>query len=185
MPHRYTSARFVGRDDAFVRVASVLQSATAGDAGALLVEGTAGVGATRFIDETVRRVGALQEPMLVLRGEAYGPGTDRPYGPIIRALRPALGALPDDELAIVLGSAVDELVRLMPDLADRLGAPAGGSVRLTTVPERRQARLLEGVLGTIGRLSERRPVLLVVEDLHRADAGTRTLVSFLARIARS
>ncbi len=33
--------------------------------------------------------------------------------------------------------------------------------------------------------SERRPVLLVMEDLHRADAGTRTLVSFLARIARA
>jgi DNA-binding CsgD family transcriptional regulator/tetratricopeptide (TPR) repeat protein len=30
-----------------------------------------------------------------------------------------------------------------------------------------------------------RPVLLAMEDLHRADAGTRTLVSFLARIART
>ena len=53
------------------------------------------------------------------------------------------------------------------------------------MPERRQPRLLEGVLGVLGRLGERRPVLLVVEDLHRADAGTRTLVTFLARIART
>ena len=53
------------------------------------------------------------------------------------------------------------------------------------MPERRQARLLEGILGVLGRLGERRPVLLVMEDLHRADAGTRTLVTFLARIARS
>jgi DNA-binding CsgD family transcriptional regulator/tetratricopeptide (TPR) repeat protein len=45
--------------------------------------------------------------------------------------------------------------------------------------------LLEGVLGVLSRLAERAPVLLVMEDLHRADAGTRTLVSFLARIARS
>src|SRR6188472_2480805 len=186
MPARYTSARFVGREDAFARLASLLQSAAAGDAGALMVDGTAGVGATRFIDETTRRVAALSEPMLVVRGGAFGPGTDRPYAPVIRALRPALAGLSDDELAIVIGSASDELVRLLPELCNRLASRSDdGRVPFTTVPERRQARLLEGVLGVLSRLSERRPVLLVIEDLHRADAGTRTLVSFLARIARS
>lgn len=186
MPATYTSARFVGREDAFTRLASLLQSASSGAAGALMIDGTAGVGSTRFIDETIRRVAALQEPMLVVRGGAFGPGTDRPYAPLIRALRPVLADLSDAELAVVIGSATDELVRLLPELDARIGAAAEGSrVRLTTVPERRQARLLEGVLGVLGRLSERRPVLLVMEDLHRADAGTRTLVSFLARIARA
>ena len=52
-----------------------------------------------------------------------------------------------------------------------------------TAPERRQARTLEGILGLLGRLGERRPVVLVLEDLHRADAATRALVTFLARIA--
>ena len=184
MAARFTSARFVGREDAFTRLASVLQAASAGDAGALLIEGTAGVGATRFIDEAVRRVGALQEPMLVIRGGAYGPGTDRPYGPFIRALRPTLAALSDAELEHVTGTAAVELIRLLPELAPRLGERPHERPQ-TTVPERRQARLLEGVLGVIGRLSELRPVLLVIEDLHRADAATRTLLSFLARIARS
>ena len=36
----------------------------------------------------------------------------------------------------------------------------------------------------LGRLGERRPVALVLEDLHRADAATRALVRFLSRIAR-
>jgi DNA-binding CsgD family transcriptional regulator/tetratricopeptide (TPR) repeat protein len=186
MPARYTSARFVGREDAFARLASLLQSASTGDAGALMIDGTAGVGVTRFIDEATHRVAALHEPMLVVRGGAYGPGTDRPYAPVIRALRPALATLQDDELAAVIGSASNELIRLLPELEPRLGArPDDGRAPSTTVPERRQARLLEGVLGVLSRLSERRPVLLVIEDLHRADAGTRTLVSFLARIARS
>ena len=35
----------------------------------------------------------------------------------------------------------------------------------------------------LGRLGERQPVVLVLEDLHRADAATRALVTFLARIA--
>ena len=37
----------------------------------------------------------------------------------------------------------------------------------------------------LGRLAERSPVLLIVEDIHHADAATRALCSFLARIARS
>ena len=186
MPVTFTSARFVGREDAFAKLAAVLRSASSGDAGALLIDSSAGVGATRFVDEAVRRVGALQEPMLVLRGDVHVAGAERPYAPIVRALRPALQALTDEELGTVVGSAANELARLLPELADRLdGGDDGPGPALTTVQERRQPRLLEGVLGVISRLSERRPTLLVIEDLHRADAGTRTLVSFLARIARS
>jgi len=186
MPTTYTSARFVGRDDAFLRLATLIRSSSAGQAGALLVDGTAGVGVTRFIDEAVARVAGLREPMLVVRGGAFGPGTDRPYASFIRALRPVLTALDDAELAAVAGSARDELGRLIPELGERLTRVSGASSgALRTVPERRQARLLEGVLGVLSRLSERHPVLLVMEDLHRADAGTRTLMSFLIRIARS
>jgi DNA-binding CsgD family transcriptional regulator/tetratricopeptide (TPR) repeat protein len=175
----------VGREDAFTKVATVLQSASAGDSGTLLLDGTAGVGTTRFIDEVISRVDALREPMTVLRGCAFGDATDPPYAPLVRALRPALAGLPDEALADVMGRATDELLRLLPELGARLGAREGaGGPALTTVPERRQARLLEGILGVLGRLGERRPALLVIEDLHRADAGTRTLVTFLARIAR-
>ncbi|HYH92594.1 MAG TPA: LuxR C-terminal-related transcriptional regulator [Candidatus Saccharimonadales bacterium] len=184
MPARFTSARFVGREDAFAKLAEVLRSAASGDAGALLIEASAGVGATRFVDETVRRVGALEEPMLVLRGNVHVAGAESPYAPIVRALRPALAGLTDAELATVVGSAANELAGLLPELRDRLADADAGRPTYTTVLERRQPRLLESVLDVVGRLSERRPVLLVVEDLHRADAGTRTLVSFLARIAR-
>ena len=163
----------------------MLQSATAGAAGTLLLEGTAGVGTTRFIDEVISRLDALHEPMTVLRGCSFGEATDPLHAPLVRALRPALAELPDDALAEIMGQATDELLRLLPELATRLGAGReAGSHALTTVPERRQARLLEGILGVMGRLGERRPALLVIEDLHRADAGTRTLVTFLARIAR-
>ena len=128
--------------------------------------------------------------MTVLRGCAFGPGTDAPYGPLVRALGRPSPSSPDDELRSVMGTATDELVRLLPELGPRVEGESDGDGEtprrhLTTVPERRQARLLEGVLGVLGRLGERRPLLLVIEDLHRADAATRTLVSFLSRIARS
>ena len=56
MPARYTSARFVGREDAFAKLATVIRSSAAGESATLLIDGTAGVGTSRFIDEAIRRV---------------------------------------------------------------------------------------------------------------------------------
>ena len=38
------------------------------------------------------------------------------------------------------------------------------------------------VLGLLAELSERAPVLLILEDLHWADASTRDLLTFLLRM---
>ena len=181
MPASYTSARFVGREVAFARLASVLDDAAGGRARTLILGGTAGVGVTRFLDEGMTRISELSEPWTILRGGAWPCGADDPYGPVVRAIDPALHALDDAELATVLGPATAEVVRLMPDLAARLGERA---TQITSAPERRQARTLEAILGMLGRLGERRPVALVLEDLHRADAATRALVRFLSPIAR-
>ena len=186
MPARYTSARFVGREEAFGRLAARLDDAAHGRARTILIAGTAGVGVTRFIDEATERMAAVANPMAVLRATAWPAGADEPYGPIVRAIGPTLRALPPDELAQRLGSASSEIVRLLPGLGERLATTSGWvSDASVTAPERRQARTMEGVLGLLGRLGEDRPVVLVLEELHRADAATRALVTFLARISRT
>jgi Predicted ATPase len=183
MPGRYTSARFVGREVAFARLASVLDDAAGGRSRSLIIGGTAGVGVTRFLDEASARVADLAAAWTILRGGAWPSGADAPYGPVIRAIGPTLRGLPDRELDEVLGAAAGELLRLLPDLAARVGAKPPAAETLTA-PERRQARTLEGVLGVLGRLGERQPVALILENLHRSDAATRALVTFLIRIAR-
>ena len=184
MPATYSSARFVGRDEVFARLAAGLDDAAHGRTRMLLLDGTAGVGVTRFLDEAAARMRALGEPMTILRAAAWPASADEPYGPIVRAIGPTLRALPAEDLADLLGPATREVVRLLPDLEPRLcevGAMTGSGG--PTAPERRQARTLEGILGLLGRLGERRPVVLVLEDLHLADAATRALVAFLARIS--
>ncbi|MBI3749511.1 MAG: AAA family ATPase, partial [Chloroflexi bacterium] len=181
MPARYTSARFVGREAAFARLAAVLEDVAGGRSRSLILGGTSGVGVSRFLDEATSRVGELVAPWTILRGAAWPSGAEAPYGPVIRAIGPALRGLPDPELCEVLGPATADIVRLLPDLAARLAlADHRGE---TVAPERRQARTLEGILGVLGRLGERRPVALVLEDLHRSDAASRALVTFLIRVA--
>ena len=64
------------------------------------------------------------------------------------------------------------------------GIPAPRSSALED-PERRQPRALEGLLRWLGRVAAERPVVLVLEDLHAADAATGAFATFVARIARN
>jgi DNA-binding CsgD family transcriptional regulator/tetratricopeptide (TPR) repeat protein len=185
MPAGYTSARFVGRDSAFARLAPALESATAGIPTTVLVEGAGGVGVSRFLTEATSRLTALAEPFTVLRGGSAPAATDEPYAAVLQALRPILTSTSDDDLVALLGPSVEDHLRLMPELHGRLArlgaVPDRPSV---TSAERRQARLLEGILGVLGRLGERKPLMLVLEDLHHADAGTRAFATFLAQVQR-
>ncbi len=186
MPATMNSARFVGRDAGFVRLAAALELAADGEATTVLLEGPGGVGVTRFVDELARRVTSLGEPFTIVRGRSYRPAADEPYGAIIRALRPIFQAADDVELAALAGPAAEDIVRLFPEVVSRLTNAGALPDRPTrTALQRRQGRVLEGLLGVVGRLAERRPVLLVLEDLHDADAGTREFVAFTSRIRRT
>ena len=140
--------------------------------------GSASVGSST---KASRASPSLSEPWTILRSGAWPCGADDPYAPVVRAIGPALRALDDAALEAVLGPATIEVIRLLPDLAVRIGEPVEA---IASAPERRQARTLEAILGLLGRMGDRHPVALVLEDLHRADAATRALVRFLSRIAR-
>jgi DNA-binding CsgD family transcriptional regulator/tetratricopeptide (TPR) repeat protein len=186
MPATMNYARFVGRDAAFVRLAPALEAASDGVATTVLLEGPGGVGVSRFVTELGRRVTGLDDSFVVVRGRAYRPGSDEPYGAIIRALRPVFTAVDDAELARLAGPAAEDVVRLFPEVVGRLSAAGVLPDRPTsTALERRQGRVLEALLGVVGRLAERQPVLFVIEDLHDADAGSRAFVSFSSRIRRA
>jgi DNA-binding CsgD family transcriptional regulator/tetratricopeptide (TPR) repeat protein len=181
---RFASARFVGRGSAFGRMAGVLDATTEGRASTLFVAGTGGVGVSRFLTEALSRLERLQDPVTVLRGRAY-PAPDEPYAPVLRALEPTLTRVDDDDLAQVIGTSAEDVARLLPGFRLRLAQAALLPARPTiTSPERRQARLLESIVGVLGRLAERQPVVMVIEDLNHADGGTRALVAFLARVIR-
>lgn len=177
-------ARFVGREPEFARLAEALDRAGTGSASIVLLAGPSGMGASRFLDEANARLGAGSAPPIILRGVAHGPA-DPPYAAVRDALTPALAELGDAELSAVLGPGAGDEVRLFPALEGRLrdlGAVPGPAGIVS--PERRQPRILEGLLGVLDRLGRRRTVLLELEDLHAADAATLATMSFISRIAR-
>jgi DNA-binding CsgD family transcriptional regulator/tetratricopeptide (TPR) repeat protein len=185
-PHRRLwSDRFVGRDRLLERIAVGLQSAADGRPTTLLLSGTAGLGLSRLLSETRRRIEALAEPFVAVHGVALPATSGVPYAPVTTALEHLLAPLPDDELTALIGPTGDAITRLVPGLRPRVEG-------LGLLPERprivatewREARMFEAVLGLLERLGERRPVALLLEDLHYADAATRSLATFLARVTR-
>jgi DNA-binding CsgD family transcriptional regulator/tetratricopeptide (TPR) repeat protein len=185
MAATFTSARFVGRERELARIAAALEATAAGRSTTILIAGAGGVGVSRLLTETGQRLAGLAEPFEVIRCRARPGRSGDPYAPLSVALTRLLDRIPDADLPALMETGAQEILRLVPDARDRLAAlgllPAGPT---TIDPERRQTRMLEAILGLLTRLGERRPVLLILEDLHDADAGTRALAAFLARVSR-
>ena len=176
---------FVGREPELRRLAAALERAAEGRPSHVLVRAPAGRGATRLIVELRHRLAVAPEAAVVLAGTAYAPLSGVPYAPLAIALGDALDGVDDGRLPALLGTAAHDVARLLPAVGERLIA-LGVAVEPPPVsaPDRRQGRFFEGILRLLGRLADGRPVLLVLEDLQLADAGTRELVAFLARTAR-
>jgi DNA-binding CsgD family transcriptional regulator/tetratricopeptide (TPR) repeat protein len=160
-------ATLVGRDAELSRFRALLDEAASGRAVAALVGGDAGVGKSRLVAEVVSIASA--RGFTVLSGQCAEIGDSVPYLPFADAIR---SSSPEIEAAV---KARPVLARLLPDGGD--GPHAEGDWSGLT-----RQQMFGAVLGLLAELSERAPVLLVLEDLHWADASTRDLVTFLLRM---
>jgi DNA-binding NarL/FixJ family response regulator len=158
----------VGREDELGRLLRLLDDAEEGRSVVALVSGDAGVGKSRLVAEATRLAAA--RGFTVLSGQCAELGDSVPYLPLADALRGAAHS-----------GAVRDALSSRPALSMLL--PEGGGI---TVDSDRSGlarqQMFGGVLGLLTELAAAGPVLLVLEDLHWADASTRDLVTFLSRM---
>ena len=177
---RMTSPIFIGRDGEVDQLGEVIGGAAAGIPSTVLIGGEAGIGKTRLIRELSTR--ARDRGLLVLDGDCVSFGSDEalPFAPIAAALRALVREVDRPTLDSLVDESTGELARLVP----QLGGTPDETPLMTARPNWAQTRLFEGLLTLLGRLGERVPTLLILEDLHWADRSTRNILSFLARNAR-
>jgi DNA-binding CsgD family transcriptional regulator/tetratricopeptide (TPR) repeat protein len=174
MGGRVASPTLVGRVEELELLEAARGRAADADPAVVLVGGEAGVGKTRLIAELTSR--CVTEGTRVLSGGCVPVGDGAlPYAPIVEALRTLLGDVGVGAVRELVGPSWPELARLLPALGEPEAGPAGQAA---------QARLFELLLGLLGGLAERAPLVLVVEDLHWADRSTRDLLAFLVRNLR-
>src|SRR5215468_3431791 len=172
---------FTGRTAERRRLIERLEESRAGQGGVVLLAGEPGIGKTRLlaeVAETARAQGAL-----VLWGRCYEGEAARPFGPFAEVLGEYVRTAAPEVLRADLGLHAAPLTRLLPGLRARLpDIPEP----VTLEPHEERVRLLDAVAQSLLALASRVPVVLVLDDLHWADAGTVTLLRHVARfVARA
>ncbi len=168
------AAPWVGREAALDRLRALAHEAAAGSSGLVWIGGDGGIGKTRLVAE----LAAALPDFDVLYGRCDEEEIF-PYGPWIDLLRPRLDAMGGTELAAVLGGGASNLIRLLPELRQRL--PSDGDPGPVADPETERHLLFLAVARVVTRLARRRPLLLVLDDLHWADRSSLLLARHVAR----
>jgi len=170
---------FVGREDFLARLEAALDAAAAGRGRAVVVTGESGIGKTRLLDELASRTGAGRAS--VLAAWCYeGEGTP-PYWPWVQMLRTAIADQSPEDALLDMGAGAADLAALVPAIHE-LRPDLPEPLRLRSGPSR--FRLFESVTAFLANAAKRRPILILVDDLHSADHASLRLLSFLAHEVR-
>jgi DNA-binding NarL/FixJ family response regulator len=151
-----------------------------GEGRVVLVSGEPGIGKTRLLGELAARARTVGWTDFAGRAdEAEGMP---PYLPWIEVLRALVRRYAPDELRRHLGDDAATVALLVPELVHQF---PDLSVRATPVPEYERYTLFESVVRVLLAIA-RSPaspagLLLVLDDLHQADAATVALLRHLAR----
>lgn len=161
-------SRLVGRQDELAVLVDGLRSAAGGAGRVAIVEGEPGGGKTRLLDEL--RAAAAADGFEVAAGSADELSVDRPFGAVAGALG-LDSRSPDPERA--------EIGRMVAGAA----SADGPGERASEGPADLGYLIVEQVVALVEKRCAAGPVLLILEDLHWADAMTLRVVRALGRAA--
>jgi class 3 adenylate cyclase/tetratricopeptide (TPR) repeat protein len=166
-------AIFAGRVEESACWAQAWKNAVAGEHRVWFIGGEAGIGKTSLVAHLAATAHASDATILYGRcDEDIGV----PYQPWIEALSHLVAHAPADTIAEHAHARGGELARLIPGLVNR------ADVTAPTLVDAESARyaLFGAVDDLLRRASHRRPILLVLDDLHWADRPTVQLLRHLA-----
>ncbi|KAA6212128.1 ATP-binding protein [Streptomyces albofaciens JCM 4342] len=156
----------IGREHSVRMLRSRLERARASHGGLVLVTGEAGIGKTSLVRSAVdeaRESGG----MLVVHGTCWDSDSTPGFWPwtqAVRSLRRGASAAEWEAAATAAGGALSVLLGE--------GASAGEALRF---------ELFDAVTTLLTVMSQSRPVTVVLEDLHWADAASLSLLEFTAQ----
>lgn len=168
----------MGRDPELRTLLSALEEGQGGSPRAVLVRGEAGIGKTRLLQEFVAVASARpqQPPLVSATGQCVDLGPiGAPFTPIRRLLHEMYLGVGDEAFRRAAGTpaVIATIGTLVPEMAVGVEPPTGGADYVAEAVER-----------VVENLSENFHLLLILEDLHWADAASLALLKTLAGTLR-
>ncbi len=162
------SNSFVGRKRELAELRAAIDDLGAGRARFFMVSGEPGIGKTRLAEE-VAAAASVNEARVVW-GRCWEGGGAPAYWPWMQIFR---GLLLDPSQARL--SLPAEIAQLVPE------ASFENSLRRNTDPLDARFRLFDAAAATLRELSRRKPIVVIVDDLHDADQSSLEMLRFVAR----
>jgi predicted ATPase len=167
---------FVGREAELAALTADLDAAAGGQGGVVLVAGEPGIGKTRLAEELAAQAAARDA--MVLWGRCWEGEGAPAFWPWIQVVRAYLKNVEPAALRQEMGAGAADIAQVVPAIRERLpDLPTPPPVE----PEAARFRLFDSVTGFLRAAAARRPLLLVFDDLHWADAPSLALLRFVSR----
>jgi DNA-binding SARP family transcriptional activator len=170
------ASAFVGREPELAELVGGLDEVFAGHGRLFLVVGEPGIGKSRLAEEVMRHARARGARVLV--GRCWEAGGAPAYWPWVQSLRAFVRDADAVALRAQLGAGAAQLAHILPELRQRfpdLPEPPSSE------SDAARFRLFDATAEFLRNASESQPIVLVLDDLHAADAPSLLLLRFLAR----
>jgi DNA-binding SARP family transcriptional activator len=165
---------FVGRGRQLAQLMAGVEDLQRGRGSLFLLRGEPGIGKTWLAEEGAAR--AAERGALVLSGRCWESGGAPAYWPWVQCLRKLVQQTEPDTLAAQLGMGAVDVARIVPELHEllpRLPRPPAVD------PEGARFLLFDAITTLLRNATRTRPIVLVLDDLHAADAASLLLLRFL------
>jgi len=181
---------FIGRDQELTVLRGYLEQAKRGQGQVVFVSGEAGIGKSRLLLEFRRSI--LDEAATWLEGHCISYGKNIPYLPIIDILKGNFGVQEADNDAAIIRK-VDEgtahwdegAEATVPYLKYLLNVDPGDPAVTVMDPMERRAGVFDSLRALLPQESRRRPLVVVVEDLHWVDEMSEEALAALVDVVAS
>jgi transcriptional regulator with AAA-type ATPase domain/tetratricopeptide (TPR) repeat protein len=175
---------FVSRERELALLDDLLRQVEQGRGQGLLVAGDPGIGKSRLLREFRRRTRARAT---WLQGSAVSFGSALPFHPLIDLLKQAFSVQPgdtdadiDDRISRATTTFGEDFRTSAQFLRALLSVDSADSALTRLDPQLRRAGIFEAIAQFLHALSEARPLIVVLEDLHWMDPATGEFLTMMA-----
>ena len=193
-PERPQGSGIVGRDWELKKIEKLILDAIRGRGAVINVLGEAGIGKSRLIAEL--KEWPVMQQVTLLEGQAISIGKNLSFHPVIDILK-SWAAITDNDADMLAFAKLDKMIRrVCPEESDEILPFVAMLMGLKPVGRHRERvhgisgdglekLILKSMRELVARGSELRPVIIIIEDLHWADASSIRLLKSLYRLAEN
>jgi DNA-binding CsgD family transcriptional regulator len=145
----------------------------------LMIVGEAGIGKTRTAQELARIAG--ESGAQVWWGWCYDAYGSPPYWPWLRPLRQYIRDTDPARVVLEMGPGSPDIAEIVPDIRRELPDIESNQGNEQVSPESARFRLFDSVSSFLKNVSNKQPLVIVLDDLQWADSSSLRLLEFVAR----